>query len=642
MKHVIIGTAGHVDHGKTQLIRALTGIDTDRLSEEKERGITIELGFAHLEFPDGTQAGIVDVPGHEKFIKNMLAGAGGIDIALLVVAADEGFMPQTVEHLDILTLLGIHDGLVAITKTDLVDPEWLEMMEEEIREKVKGTFLEGKPMIPVSSYTGDGIPKLRDALCTMVHNAAEKNTQIPFRLPVDRVFSVDGFGTVVTGTLIEGEMNTGDAVHLVPSERESRIRNLQVHGKDMETAYAGQRVAVNLAGLSKSDVQRGDAVVKPGSVQISRMLDVKLQNLPDSKRIILNDTQVHLYHSSSVLLAKVVLLDRDRLDPGESCYAQFRMTEPIASKIGDPFVIRFYSPLETIGGGVILDNTPIKHKRHVPAILDALKIRENGSSGDKVIQTIETFGTSLPNRSEIATKLGMGQDSLDNELHCLMNQGQILELIPGRYATAVSLDKVWNLCQKLLESYHKKNPLHAGMKSAELRQKLFKSSDRTVVDSLLEELCRDGRIKHIADCYALEDFQIHYTKRQNAIREQLLKTYRNAGVEPPTVDAVMDSLQPDERMDGTQVLDSLLSDGELVLLSPQLCCHRDIYRDVCQITQKHFAAQETLTLAEMRDMLKTSRKYALAFLEYFDRIRMTKKEGDFRKLNSGFKPRKNG
>lgn len=636
MKHVIIGTAGHVDHGKTQLIRALTGINTDRLSEEQERGITIELGFAHLDFPDGTQAGIVDVPGHEKFIKNMLAGAGGIDLAMLVVAADEGFMPQTVEHLDILTLLGIHDGLIAITKIDLVDPEWLEMMQEEVKERVRGTFLEGKPILPVSSVTGEGIPALRDALCDLVHGAAEKNTRIPFRLPVDRVFSVDGFGTVITGTLIEGEMKVGDSVELAPSGKQSRIRNLQVHGADVGTAYAGQRVAVNLAGLSKAEVRRGDAVTKPGSTQISRMLDVKLTCLSDSRRVICNDSQVHLYHSASVLLAKVVLLDRDRLNPGESCYAQLRMTEPIASKNGDPFVVRFFSPLETIGGGVILDSAPLKHKRRVPAILEALKIRESGSGGDKVEQTIETFGTALPDEKKLASKLGMDPDSLKQELQDLIGRGRVLQPLPGRYAAAAALDAAWDTCRALLESYHRQNPLHAGMKSAELRQKLFKSAEQAVSDALLEELCREGKIKHIADCYALAGFEVHFTKRQNAVRERIMNAYRKAGVEPPTVDEAMAALQPGERGDGKQVLDSLISVGDLILLSPQLCCHKDVYAEVCAKVRAHFAEHETLTLAEMRDMLQTSRKYALAYLEYFDRNRITKKEGDSRKLNLGF------
>ena len=385
MKHVIIGTAGHVDHGKTALIKALTGIETDRLQEEKKRGITIELGFAHLDWADGTQAGIVDVPGHEKFIKNMLAGAGGIDLAMLVVAADDGFMPQTVEHLDILTLLGVKDGIVVITKADTVDPEWLEMMQEEIHQRVEGSFLEGKPIMAVSAFTGQGIPELKEALHGLVHNASEKSMRVPFRLPVDRVFSVDGFGTVVTGTLIEGSMHEGDAAELVPSGAQTRIRNLQVHGKDVETAYAGQRVAVNLAGLKKTDIQRGDCVAKPDSVRTSRMLDVRLQNLRSSRRVIQNDTQVHLYHGASVLLAKVVLLGQDELRPGESCYAQLRLSESIATKKGDRFVIRFFSPLETIGGGVILDDQPRRHKRSDPNIQRILQLKESGSREDVAV-----------------------------------------------------------------------------------------------------------------------------------------------------------------------------------------------------------------------------------------------------------------
>ena len=416
MKHVIIGTAGHVDHGKTLLVKALTGIDTDRLQEEKKRGITIELGFAHLDWEDGTQAGIVDVPGHEKFIKNMLAGAGGIDLAMLVVAADEGFMPQTVEHLGILSLLGIQEGLVVITKTDMVDPEWVEMIREDVKEQVKGTFLENKPIMGVSAYTGEGIAELREHLKQLVHKTGEKSLRTPFRLPVDRVFSVEGFGTVVTGTLIEGALKEGDMAAILPGDVEARVRNLQVHGKDVTTAYAGQRVAVNLAGLKKSDIQRGDAVAKPGTVHTGLMLDVRLQNLKGSQRVILNNSQVHFYHGSSVLLAKVVLLDRDKLEPGDSCYAQVRFTDPISAKSGDRFVIRFYSPLETIGGGVVLEDNPYKHKRGDRKVLEALKIKESGSGDQKVVQAVAEEGITLPDSKKLAARLAMEEEELQQEL----------------------------------------------------------------------------------------------------------------------------------------------------------------------------------------------------------------------------------
>ena len=632
MNHVIIGTAGHVDHGKTLLIKALTGIDTDRLQEEKKRGITIELGFAHLDWPDGTQAGIVDVPGHEKFIKNMLAGAGGIDLAMLIVAADDGFMPQTLEHLDILTLLGIKDGCVVITKSDVVDPEWLEMMQEEIVGRVEGTFLEGKPVFCVSAYTGQGIPELRQELHDMVQRASIKNMRVPFRLPVDRVFSVDGFGTVVTGTLIEGSMHEGDLAELVPGGADTRIRNLQVHGKDVEVAYAGQRVAVNLAGLKKTDIKRGDAVAKPGSVRTSRMLDVRLQNLRGSKRVIQNDSQVHLYHTSQVQLAKVVLLDRDALNPGESCYAQLRLSEPISTKSGDRFVIRFYSPLETIGGGVILDDSPARHKRFQQGVLDALKIKESGSGGDRVIQVLTEFGTELPDAAKLAAKLRLDEEDVAKAVQELCARGRAVEPLPGRFASAAVMDKTWDNCREILAGYHKVNPLHAGMKEAEVRQKCFKNLDQTTADALLRALRQEGKLRRVSERYALADFEIKFTKRQNNIKQKLLQTYRAADLESPATDDVLAGFPQNEKTDAKQVLESLVTGGELVMLTPQICWYKDVYARVCDVVKTHFETHETITLGELRDLINSSRKYTLAVLEYYDKNRITKKDGDLRYL----------
>ena len=631
MKHVIIGTAGHVDHGKTLLVKALTGIDTDRLQEEKKRGITIELGFAHLDWEDGTQAGIVDVPGHEKFIKNMLAGAGGIDLAMLVVAADEGFMPQTVEHLGILSLLGIKEGLVVITKADTVDPEWVDMIREDVKEQVKGTFLENKPIMAVSAYTGEGIPELREHLRKLVQQTGEKSLRTPFRLPVDRVFSVEGFGTVVTGTLIEGSMSEDEIAELVPSGLTAKIRNLQVHGKDVTTAYAGQRVAVNLAGLKKSDIQRGDAVAKPGTVHVGQMLDVRLQNLKGSQRVILNNSQVHFYHGASVLLAKVVLLDRDKLEPGDSCYAQVRFTDNIAAKAGDRFVIRFYSPLETIGGGVVLEDAPLRHKRGDKAVLEALKIKESGSGDQKVIQTIAEEGIVLPDCKKLAARLAMDEGELQHELEQLVSRGKALEILPGRYLASSVLDKQWDNCQKLLSDYHGKNPLHAGMRLAELRQKLFPKTDLPVADGILRELQAEGKIKRVADRYALQEFEVKLTKRQNAFKDKLMKIYRDAGLEAPSTDEVWPMFQPKEKDEAKQVLESLVSGGQLVMLSPQIVVYKDVYAALLTTLKEWFAQHETVTLAEYRDKMNTSRKYALAALEYFDRNHMTKKDGDFRR-----------
>ena len=636
MKHVIIGTAGHVDHGKTLLVKALTGIDTDRLVEEKKRGITIELGFAHLDFDDGTQAGIVDVPGHEKFIKNMLAGAGGIDLAMLVVAADEGFMPQTVEHLGILSLLGIQDGLVVITKCDMADPEWVEMVKEDVRTHVEGTFLEGKPVFTVSAYTGQGIPELRQALKELVQKAAEKNMRTPFRLPIDRVFSVDGFGTVVTGTLIEGSVSNGDMAEILPGGVQARVRNLQVHDRDVETAYAGQRVAINLAGVKKADLGRGDVIARPGSVRTSLMLDARLQNLKNSQRTILSGSQVHLYHGSAVRLCKVVLLDRDALQPGESCYAQLRLTEEIAAKRGDRFVIRFYSPLETIGGGVVLDDLPRRHKRGDQAVLEALAIRESGSGDDQLVQLVAEHGHSLPTLEKLAAPQNLDREELGRSLEELTSAGKVLQPLPGRYLAASVFDAIWDSCRGLLEQYHRQNPLHAGMKVAELRQKLLKNTDQAVADAILAALAREGKIKAVADRYALADFAVHLTKRQSAIREKLLQTYRKAGLEVPGLDEVIASFPPAEQGDCRQVVESLVSGGGLVMLTPQLCLHSQVYAQVCDKTRDFMAEHRELTLAEFRDLLGTSRKYALAVLEYYDKNKILKKYGDVRRLGTGF------
>ena len=636
MKHVIIGTAGHVDHGKTLLVKALTGIDTDRLIEEKKRGITIELGFAHLDWKDGTQAGIVDVPGHEKFIKNMLAGAGGIDLAMLVIAADDGVMPQTVEHLDILTLLGIKDGLIVITKADTVEPEWLELMQEEIRAKTEGSFLEGKPIVAVSAYTGQGIPELKEMLRALVQEAQEKSLRIPFRLPVDRVFSVEGFGTVVTGTLIEGAINEGDPAELVPSGVQTRIRNLQVHGKNVLTAYAGQRVAINLAGLKKEDIQRGNCVAKPGSVRVSRMLDVRLQNLKDSRRIIQNDSQVHLFHGSTVLLAKVVLFGRDELKPGESCYAQLRLTEPIATKNGDRFVIRFFSPLETIGGGVILDDQPRRHKRSDPEILRILELKESGSRDDVTIQLLTEFGTRLPTAAQLVARLQREEADIQGELEDLCSWGRALEALPGRYVAAAVIDRVWQDCREILTAYHRQNPLHAGIQSAELRQKLCKGMDRASADALIAILHQEGKLRKLGDRYALSDFTVTLTKRQRGIREKLLKIYTTSGIETPITEHVMEGFPANERPEARQVLESLITSGELILLTPQICLYRQDYDRILETAKTHFETNDSLTLAQLRDLLNTSRKYAQALVEYFDKIHITKKDGDVHYLDQGF------
>lgn len=635
MKHVVIGTAGHVDHGKTQLVRALTGVDTDRLAEEKRRGVTIEAGFARLDFSDGTYAGVVDVPGHEKFIKNMLAGAGGIDLALLVVAADEGVMPQTVEHLAILQLLGVQDGLIAVTKCDLVEEEWLEMVKAEITARVRGTFLEGKEICAVSARTGEGVEQLRNALHTLAARAREKSRRAPYYLPIDRVFSVDGFGTVVTGTLWSGMLPAGGETALYPNGRRCRVRGLQVHGKEVKTACAGQRVAVNLAGIGKETIARGDVLAQPDSLCDTMMLDVRLENLRTSRREIKSGSRLHFHHGSAAHLAKAVLLDRDTLLPGENCYAQLRFTEPLAVRRGDRFIVRFYSPLETVGGGVILDEQARRHRRNDARVLAVLAVRESGSEEERLIQAVRERGASPISLRELSAHLEKDADTLEKELSDLCVRGVLFASATG-YLASETLDALWVRCEEMLARYHREHPLHAGMRSAELRQKLLSGMEPECAEDVVACFVREGKLKVVEEQIALAEFSVHLTKRQRAIRERLLAYYRETGFETEEIERVYAQFAPGERADCRQVVESLVSEGELLLLAPRLYLGRKARDKACGVLRAWFSGHDELTLACFRDELGTSRRCALLVLEYFDRTGVLKKEGDLRRRGTAF------
>ena len=517
-----------------------------------------------------------------------------------------------------------------------MDDDWLELVRGQALELTEGTFLEGAPILSVSAVTGQGIPELRDALYRLVQEAREKSALAPFRLPIDRVFSVDGFGTVVTGTLTEGAVQVGDAVELVPSGLQSRVRTLQVHGESVDAAYAGQRAALNLTNLQKSEIRRGDAAVRPGSARSSRMLDVRLRCLRNAKRTVLNGSQVHLYHGTSVHLAKAVLLERDELRPGESCLAQLRLTEPMAVKQGDRFVIRFYSPVETIGGGTVLDPRPLRHKRHDLAVLDSLILREQGSGSQRLLQAAEEFGVSLPDSSQLAERSGLDTGTAVSLLADLLNQGKLAEPLPDRYAAASALDTLWDRCRELLSAYHQKHPLHAGMPAAELRQKLFRQITPAEGDALLEVFRAEGRMKRAENRWALAEFSIRLTKRQTALWDALLERFLRGGPEPDTIEAVLDSIPPERREEARQVLESLLTGGELVRLSPELCWHREVFQKGLDILRTLCADHGAVTLAEVRDAFDTTRKYALLFLEACDRRQITVREGDCRRLKLKF------
>ena len=625
MKNIIIGTAGHVDHGKTALIKALTGIETDRIKEEKKRGITIELGFAYLDLPDGEKAGIIDVPGHEKFVKNMLAAAGGIDLALLVVAADEGFMPQTREHLGILSLLNISEGIIVVTKKDMVDEDWLEIVCDEVRQEVQGTFLENAQIIPVSSYTGEGIEQLRQAIFTMIDQKTQiKNLDVPFRIPVDRIFSVEGFGTVITGTLIEGTMKVGDPVTVYPSRIESRIRNLQVHSQDVQEAYAGQRVAVNLAGLKKTDLNKGDVIAVPDSMHTTMMIDIHLTVLKDCDREIRNATRLHLYHGARDILCKIVLLDRDSVGAGESCYAQLRLEEEIAVKTGDRFVLRFYSPVETIGGGVILDSNPFKHKRNDATVLESLKLKEGGSDREKISAALRDYSARFETLDFLQIQTGIPKEQFDQQINKLIKDKVAFRVSDNVVIHTDYLNRLKDSAVKLLESYHKENPLREGMKKDEFRNKLIKYEDISVVDKITDSLVNRKVLKYVNNCVALADFEVQQDNNQQEIENAFLQ----GGFSPESPDQIAARFPKVKNF--KQVLESLVNTGKLVRVEEKILLHADYYNKALTLAKEHVDQNGQITLAEMRDLMGASRKFAVAVLEYWDKRGITKKVGDAR------------
>jgi selenocysteine-specific elongation factor len=622
MRNVIIGTAGHVDHGKTELIRALTGIDTDRLGEEKKRGITIELGFAWLDLPDGTRAGIVDVPGHERFIRNMLAGAGGIDLALLIVAADEGVMPQTVEHLGILSLLEIKTGIVVVTKTDLVDPEWLELVEDQVGELTEGTFLEKAPRCFVSAVKGDGIEDLRQIIIELVGAVDKKKTSAPFRLPIDRVFSLEGFGTIVTGTLIEGSVTVGSEVELYPEGRKMRVRNIEVHGERVETAVAGQRVAVNLSGVERDAIERGDLLAAPGSVVNSSLLDVRLVCLPEATFRIRTGSRLHLYLGSRELLCRVYLLDRDELGPGEQTYAQLRLEEEVSVKTGDHFIVRFFSPLQTIGGGTVLDPLPDRHRRYRLETRDSLEKLDGGSAKEQVAYVIERAKDVFEQIGEAKMRSGLDDDVFENALSELLADGTVHKVEDKYYIGEDRLETLVAEAVSILKAFHKEEPLQTGMKREELRTRLLRRAPIGLTDKLLDLMIARGAIRDDGGRMAAAGFKLKIDENVKKLIDELDVLYLDAAYMPPDTSEVIDSLK--KRGDIRKVLDNMIASGRLVRLDQQIIMHADTVSDAKKRVEAALNDPGSISLADFRDSVKTSRKFAVAVLEYFDRNKLTR------------------
>ncbi|HOV79600.1 MAG TPA: selenocysteine-specific translation elongation factor [Bacillota bacterium] len=632
MKHLIIGTAGHVDHGKTALVKAMTGVDTDRLKEEKDRGISIELGFASLELPGGRRAGIVDVPGHERFIKNMLAGAGGFDLVLLVIAADEGVMPQTREHLDIIRLLQVTKGIVVLTKCDLVNGDWLDLVKEEVGEFLKGTFLEEAPLVAVSSVTGKGIPELLNLIEQVAGSIRAKQESGPPRLPVDRVFTVTGFGTVVTGTLVSGSLRVGDVVEIQPQGLSSRVRSIQVHGKKVEAAEAGQRTAVNLAGVEVEQLERGSVVAGPRSVAVTNRIDVRLMLLESAPKPLKNRSRIRFYLGTGETLGRVVLLDREELRPGLSAYAQLHLEENTVAVKGDRFVIRSYSPMQTIGGGTVIDPLPKrKHRRFRSEVLNALATREKGTP-EELVEHYLKAGLKLEGAADIAAGTGLEPNEVEEAAGELVKRGKAKKVEGDSRTLFVFSDFYRRWSEEIigmLNSYHVQFPLREGYPREELRSRKFQSLSSKVFQQLLSQMERDGLLRVALQSVALKNFKPGPDGKMEKRIEKISVMLRQAGFQPPSWDDVCRAAGFSET-EGAELLQYLLRTGEMIKVAEDLYFQKAVLEEAREKVAAYLRDKGEITVGELRDLLSTSRKFALPLLEFFDKEKLTRRVGDKR------------
>ena len=634
MKNVIVGTAGHVDHGKTLLIKALTGTDTDRLKEEKKRGITIELGFTNMLNEENINIGIIDVPGHEKFVKNMLAGIGSIDIALLVISAEDGVMPQTEEHFQIISKLNISKGIIVLTKSDLVDEEWLEVVKEDAKALVKGSFLENAEMIEVSSHTGHNIELLKAKICKVAQDIELRNEDSSLlRIPVDRVFSISGFGTVITGTLIEGSCKLGEEIEIYPEGKRAKIRNIQVHGKDTDQAFAGQRTAINLANIKKEEIKRGDVVAAQKSLKQTHMLDVKVSLFEKTNRAIINGARLHLYYGSAEVLCKAVLLDAEALNRGESGYVQFRLEREIAVKMGDRFIISFYSPVETIGGGVIIDANPLKHKRYDEKTLNALRIKESGSAEELLVQKILESSKEVQPLAKILNEIGkLDTDrTIKEKVEEFLGDGTFVNLNSEVIVHRDYIELAGEKSKKILNEYHQKNPLLQGMIKEEFRKRLvllIGLQNDKFIDEIILRLQENNMISESDAIIALPDFEVAYTDAQNQIRVEVMKQYDKGKFSFPEVAEISKKYKDKNLI--KQIIENLAREGKLVKLYNKEFIASDIWNEAIEILDKKIKEKGNMSLAEFRDEIEASRKYAMAILETFDDKKITIMDGDVR------------
>ncbi len=629
-RHAVIGTAGHVDHGKTALVKAITGIDTDRLAEEKKRGITIETGYAHLDLPGGLRAGVVDVPGHERFIKNMLAGAAGIDLAMLIVAADDGIMPQTREHLDILRLLGIEAGLVVVTKSDLADDDWLELVKDDISRLVRGTFLENAPIVPVSALTGRGLEDLRATLAGLVAGLKPHPVEARFRLPLDRVFTMTGFGTVVTGTLMEGPLTAGETATVYPDGLAVKIKGLQVHSQAVDTAWPGQRVAVNL-NVKKDQLIRGDILATADSLRPTLMLDARLEVLPDAPFRVKNGSWVHLYLGAREILAKVVLMEHDELAGGRSGFAQLRLLEPMTAKVGDRFVIRFYSPMITVGGGQVLDSEPLKHRRHKPLVLEGFETKELGSPAERLEFLLRERPETFPKLADLVMRSGLDPVWARNWCQNQVQKGRLVALTREVFIHGDEMERLTDRLRNLLSEWHRNNPYSPGLSLEEARTRLAPQAPPPVTEALLAVLESRKILAREGGHARLAGFTPQVNEAENELIDKLARLYLSYALTPLVTSAVEPAADAAGERRRQAAFSALARRGELVRLDQAYTIHKTYYDQAWQGFKALASEKEAVLTGDFRDALGTSRKVAVALLEHFDKAGLTRPCGEGRR-----------
>ena len=633
MKQIILGTAGHIDHGKTSLIKALTGMYTDRLKEEKLRGITIELGFAAIDLPSGQHLGIVDVPGHEKFVKNMVAGATGIDMVVMVIAADEGVMPQTREHMEICTLLDIRHGLVALTKVDMVEEEWLELVIEDVKDFTRGTFLDGAPMLPVSSVTGQGLDDFVAALDSVGKKITKKKTTSLFRLPVDRVFSMKGFGTVITGTLVSGKIGVGETIQLFPSKITSKVRGLQVHNESVKAATAGLRTAINFQGLEKEAVNRGDILARPDTLKPSYLVDLFTHYLPNNKKALKNRTQVRFHTGSSEILGHLVLLDRKELLPGDSAITQIRLNAPVSLVKDDRFVLRSYSPIRTIGGGAVLNPIALKHKGFKPEIMEGLAHLATASVQEIISYHLfqskyngVPFSDLLLMTSLSEKQLGIHiQNLLSVKIAILVDKEQRIFLHGENFKKYKTKVKIF------INEYHKQYPLKGGMPKEELKSKFPKVLEGKLFTLALNQLVKEKAVIAVEDMVKLFGHKVALAIDQEDLRNEIERIYRKSRLKPPYFKEVVRELNVSLES-AKQVLQLLVETATLVKVKEDLYYHTENLEKLKSKLVDFLLQNREISTPQFKDMTGASRKYVIPLIEFFDASNVTIRVGDTRQL----------